>query len=301
MPCSQPSNGAASGPDPDAPEDMRVEVVDSHVHLYPEKIAGKVTSSLGAKFGNAPAFEASTEGCRAHDASCGVALSVNLPVATAPEQVEHTNAWARRVNAAEAARADGPRVLSLASLHPACEGKAAIVAQIAADGFRGIKFHPEYQKFRFNDAAMDEVWSAMAKHELVAYLHAGGERVFSPPYHSTPTEIRKLKDRFPDLEIAAAHLGGFSMWDEAEEVLCGSEVKLDLSHTFGWMDRDQILRMVIKHGTDKILFGTDAPWQDPADVLRAFLELPLDDDAQRAILHDNAAALFKLAWSLPIF
>ena len=271
-----------------------MEVIDTHVHLYPDKIAGKVTDSLGAKFGNAPAFVATVEGCRARDAFAGVSLSINLPVATTPAQVEHTNAWARAVNEAEMAREDGPRVISLASCHPDCDNGPAIVENIAANGFRGIKFHPEYQLFRFNDAKMDGVWAAMADCGLVAYLHAGGERVFKAPYHSTPTEILELKNRFPSLEIVAAHLGGFEMWDESERTLCGSNVYLDLSHTLGWMDVEQILRMIRKHGAHHVLFGTDAPWQDPATVLKAFMALPLDDASRRAILHDNAAALFHI-------
>lgn len=276
-----------------------MEVVDSHVHLYPDKLAGKVTASLGAKFGNPPAFVASVDGCRAHDATAGVAISINLPVATNPGQVAHTNAWASATNKAELARKDGPRVLSLASFHPDCENGVATIHAIAADGFRGIKFHPEYQLFRFNDAKMDGVWAAMAECGLVAYLHAGGERVFQPPYHSCPAEILELKRRFPSLKIVAAHLGGFGMWDEAEATLCGTDVYLDLSHTLGWMDSAQISRMIAKHGHRRVLFGTDAPWQDPADVLRAFMELPLDDEARRAILHDNAAALFHIPSTTP--
>ena len=273
----------------------QMKVIDAHVHLYPDKIAGKVTASLGAKFGNAPSFVATVEGCRSRDASAGVALSINLPVATAPGQVPHTNAWAHAVNESERAHPSGPSVLSLASLHPDCVDKSALVAQIAAAGFSGIKFHPEYQQFRFNDPKMEEIWAAMAECGLVAYLHAGGERVFKPPYHSTPREIADLQRRFPSLAIVAAHLGGFGMWDESEAVLCGSTVNLDLSHTFGWMDEAQILRMIRKHGANRILFGTDAPWQDPGTVLQAFLRLPLTQEEQGDILAGNAMRLFRIA------
>lgn len=41
--------------------------------------------------------------------------------------------------------------------------------KLAEDGFRGIKFHPEYQLFRLNEPKMDEVWDAMAATGLVAY------------------------------------------------------------------------------------------------------------------------------------
>lgn len=265
-----------------------MKVIDTHVHIYPDKIAGSVTVSLAAKFGNPPAFTASADCCRDHARRSGVSLSINLPVATAPAQVAHTNAWAARLNA------EGGGLVSLASLHPDCANRAALVAEIAAAGFKGIKFHPEYQKFRFNEPRMDEVWSSMSDHGLIAYLHAGGERVFEPPFRSSPSDVLELQTRFPGLKIAAAHLGGFGMWEEAESVLCGSGVYLDLSHALGWAADDQVVRIVRRHGAQRVLFGSDAPWQDPADVLARFLRLPFSDDEREDILHRTAERLFRL-------
>lgn len=263
-----------------------MKVIDSHVHVYPDKIASAVTASLSAKFGNPPAFTASPSECRAHSRKSRVAVSLNLPVATSPAQVEHMNEWAARINA------ENDIVVSLASLHPDCENRSFLVAGIAAAGFRGIKFHPEYQQFGFNDAKMDEVWEAMSAHSLVAYLHAGGERVFDPPFRSSPATVLELKRRFPSLEIVAAHLGGFGMWDESEEVLCGSDVNLDLSHALGWLDDERVTRMIRLHGADRILFGSDAPWQDPATVLERFFSLDLEEEEREKILHANAERLF---------
>ena len=277
-------------------EQIDYPVIDAHVHLYPDALAPKVTPALGAKFGNPPSFDGTVAGCRAADARSGIAASLNLPVATAAHQVAHANDfWSAHVPDAEAERLSGrPAVFSLASLHPGFEDKPAELERVKSLGFTGVKFHPEYQLFRFNDPAMDDTWAAMSELGLVAYLHAGGERVFSPPFHSTPGEIRDLHRRFPSLRIVAAHLGGFRMWDEAEEVLAGQDVYLDLSHTFFWMDDGQILRIVRKHGARRILFGTDAPWQDPGEVLGACLDMPLSCAEFRAILHDNACALFGI-------
>ena len=284
------------------PFDMKAEstldfpVIDAHVHLYPDALAPKVTPALAARFGNPPAFDGTVDGCRAADAAGGIAASLNVPVATAAHQVAHTNVWAKAINdsAREHKRSSLPRVYSLAALHPQTEDKPAVLEQIAAAGFAGVKFHPEYQLFRFNDPAMDATWETMSALGLVAFLHAGGERVFRPPFHSTPTEIRTLHRRFPRLKISAAHLGGFEMWDEAEEVLCGEDVWLDLSHTFFWMDEAQILRMIRRHGAHRVLFGTDAPWQEPGKVLRALLALPLTQDEFRRICFTTARDLFRL-------
>ena len=269
-------------------------VIDAHVHLYPDAIAPKVTPSLAGRFGNAPSFDGTVAGCAAKDASDGIAASVNLPVATKPDSVSHTNDFWSAYTSRAARACDAPAVFSVAAFHPLVKDKGAEMERVASQGFTGVKFHPEYQLFRFNDKSMDDAWAAMSEFGLVAYLHAGGERVFQPPYHSTPSEIAQLQNRFPKLKIIAAHLGGFGMWDESEATLIGTNVNLDLSHTFFWMPDEQILRMIRNHGAEKIVFGTDAPWQDPGTVLEKFLTLPLSERERKAICCDNASALLHL-------
>ena len=267
-------------------------VIDAHVHLYPDTLAPKVVPMLSERFGNAPAFDGTVVGCAANAAEAGITLSINLPVATAPDHVGHTNTfWAQY---AVKKCVDESAVISLAALHPKMPDAANEVCEIARIGFTGIKFHPEYQNFRFNDVCMNDIWAAMAESGLVAYLHAGGERVFSAPFHSSPSEILTLHQRFPKLKIATAHLGGFGMWDEVEEMLIGEDVFLDLSHTFFWMPNEQIFRMIRMHGANRILFGTDAPWQNPSNVLSEFLKLPLTDKERRAICCETASELFGM-------
>lgn len=274
--------------------DLDFPVVDAHVHLYPEKLAKKVTPALSERFGNSPAFDGTIAGCKIKSAADGIAMSINLPVATKSESVADTNRFWMEYAPSSSNGSGSPSVCSLAAFHPLVEDKGRAMEQIAAAGFTGVKFHPEYQMFRYNDKSMDEAWDAMSELGLVAYLHAGGERVFNPPYHSTPTEIATLQKRFPKLDIVAAHLGGFGMWDEVEEILAGGRVHLDLAHTFFWMPDAQILRMIRRHGAERILFGTDAPWQNPGKVLKAFLSLPLDKREQKLICHDNAARLLRI-------
>ena len=273
-------------PHPDFP------VIDAHVHLYPDALAPKVVPVLSERFGNPPAFNGTIAECRANAANAGITLSINLPVATTPDHVGHTNAyWAQY---AAKTKVDESAVTSLAALHPKTPDAANEVCEIVRMGFTGIKFHPEYQNFRFNDVCMNDIWAAMEESGLVAYLHAGGERVFSAPFHSSPSEILTLHRRFPKLKIAAAHLGGFSMWDDVERTLISENVFLDLSHTFFWMPSEQIFRMIRMHGANRILFGTDAPWQKPSNVLSEFLKLPLSENERRAICCETASELFEM-------
>jgi predicted TIM-barrel fold metal-dependent hydrolase len=263
-------------------------VFDFHVHLYPDHLATKAVGHLTHCFGNPPAFDGTVAGAKKKLSATGLCGALNLPVATKPDQVESINAWA-------AANNSGP-VFSLATVHPDTPDLPAVLAAVKAAGFKGIKLHPEYQAFTLDDPRIEPVWKACVDLGLFVFLHAGGERVFKPPYHSSPTSIAALLARHPRLALVAAHLGGFRMWDESERELIGKSLTLDLSHTLFWMPDEQIVRMVKNHGANRIVFGTDGPWQDCGKVLEAFLKLPFSEEEQRKILWENAARLLDLTY-----
>lgn len=266
---------------------MERKVFDFHVHLYPDALAPKAVPFLAQKFGNAPAFDGTVAGMENDLKTSGVSCSLNLPVATRPDQVHSINEWARASN-------KGP-VYSLATVHPDSPDIPAVMAGIKAAGFKGIKLHAEYQLFTLDDPRVQPIFKACDDLGLFLFLHAGGERVFEPPYHTSPTTIAALLTRYPHLTVVAAHLGGFHMWDESEKMLIGKKIYLDLSHCFDWVPTDaQIVRMVRNHGADRILWGTDAPWQTPKHVLARFLEQPFTAEEQAAILWNNARRLLGL-------
>lgn len=266
-------------------------VLDFHVHLYPDPLAGKAVGHLAQRFGNPPAFDGTVGGMKANLAESGILGALNLPVATKPDQVGSINFWAAATN-------QGP-VYSLATIHPDTHDIPGTLTAVKAAGFKGVKLHPEYQDFTLDDPRMTPVWETCSALGLFVFLHAGGERVFTPPFHTTPSALADLLVRYPHLIVVAAHLGGFQMWDEAEAVLIGKGLYLDLSHTLFWMPEEQLVRMVRNHGANKIIFGSDAPWQRPAEVLKAFLALPFTQTQQRKILWDNAAGLLKLSSAPP--
>ena len=263
-----------------------VKAFDFHVHLYPDALAPKVVPALAARFGNPASFDGTRAGLLALlGARCDFAGALNLPVATKPDQVVSVNNHAIATNFWP--------VLSLGSIHPDFSEPAAELRRIRDAGLRGIKLHPEYQQFTLDDPRMAPVWRACRELGLLVMLHAGGERVFAAPYRTNPASLADFLGAWPGLTVAAAHLGGFQMWDEAERHLIGRDIYLDLSHTLGFCPEGQLLRMVRAHRPDRLLFGTDAPWQDPAQILAGFLALPLPPALQSAILYENAACLLK--------
>ena len=57
------------------------------------------------------------------------------------------------------------------------------------------------------------------------------------------------------------------------------------------MDDQDFLRLARKHGTDRILFATDSPWQEQPRYVKRFQELGLSDQEYTDIMSQNALHL----------
>ena len=110
------------------------------------------------------------------------------------------------------------------------------------------------------------------------------------------TFIAQLAWRFPNLKIVAAHFGGYKLFDEAEHSLAGKNLYFDTSWPPGLnvLDSDEVVRIIHKHGCDKILFGSDCPTADPAAEIQYIDSLKLSDAEKESILGKNAARLLDL-------
>jgi predicted TIM-barrel fold metal-dependent hydrolase len=171
------------------------------------------------------------------------------------------------------------------------------VRRIRELGLHGIKMHPEYQQFRLDDARVQPLWEAARENGLPVLLHTGNDVCFPPPCNAPPCEVRRLAERWPGLTIIAGHFGGWRMWDEVERDLLGAPVWLDLAFVLEVLPPERATAMIRRHGVERVLFGTDSPWCDPARTLAIFHRLPLTPDEREKILWSNAAGLFHFPGS----
>lgn len=262
-------------------------VFDCHTHVFPDAVARAAVAAIGRAAGIVPDFDGTRDALlgRLREAGCDGAL--NCPIATKPEQVRSINNWAAAAN-------EWP-VLSLGTIHPDFPQPAAEIERIHSLGLLGLKLHPEYQTFTLDDPRLDPVWESCAGLGLPVLVHAGEDVGLPAPYRTTPAAFANLAERVPGLILIAAHLGGWRQWDEVETCLAKTPVYLDTSYVLGDLSDEQFLRIVRAHGSHRVLYGTDAPWQNPCTYLERFRALPLTDRERRWILWDNAAELFGLA------
>ena len=266
-----------------------MKIFDVHTHVYPDKIASAALAHLQEKSHHIPVFTNGTAAdLEAKAAAAGYTGMMNCPVVTNLHQMESVNAWCARLNA-------WPH-LSLGGIFPEAEDLAKAAEQVQASGLLGLKFHPEYQSFYVLEDRMKPAWEYCEANNFPVLFHAGSDIGFPGQRHSCPQDFAELSRRYPRLTIICAHLGGWRNWDEVEQYLAGSPVYLDTSFALEWMAEDpgQFERIIRKHGTDRVLFGTDSPWTRLEAGIAEINGLSLSDEDKRRIFWDNSDQLFKL-------
>ena len=264
-----------------------MKIIDFHTHYFPDKIVEKAMASLSAAGGIRPFSDGTLTGLLADMKKADIEFALNLPLATNAESVMGVNAWAAKNNKAP--------VFTLGSIHPDCPDVDAIASFISASGLRGIKMHPEYQRFGVLEKRLEKIWEACISHNLFAVVHAGADIAFKPPFMSCPEDFAELARRYPSLRMVIAHLGSWGMWDAVEKSISGKvPFSLDLAFIPGILEDRRILRIIREHGADKIIFGTDSPWRDQKEDVRRINALPLGEKEKSLIFFENAAALLGL-------
>ena len=270
-------------------------LIDFHTHVFPDGIAEKALESLKAGVRNKQGLEYQSYS----DGTCGglldsmdengVDISVAMPVVTSQRQTDSINVFAAKLNAEH-----GDRIISFAGIFPFQEDWEAKLEEIKSAGFRGIKLHPEFQKIFIDDERSVAILQKAEALDLIVMIHAGEDPGVITPVYCSPKRLAKALEGLKGGKIIAAHMGGWQCWDEVEEHLIGKNVLLDVSMSMGFLPAEQCERMIKAHGADKILFGSDSPWQKPSEVLEYLQSMDLSEEDLAKITHKNALRLLGI-------
>ena len=122
-------------------------------------------------------------------------------------------------------------------------------------------------------------------------MHTGDSRYD----FSNPNRLLPILEIYTSLTLVGAHLGGYSIWEEAAEKLNSfPNFYVDCSSSFPFIGTEKAKELIRKYGAEKVLFGTDYPMWSPKREIEAFLSLGLDENENRCILNSNAKKVFKL-------
>jgi predicted TIM-barrel fold metal-dependent hydrolase len=111
---------------------------------------------------------------------------------------------------------------------------------------------------------------------------------------SAPERVLKVIEKFPELKIIVAHMGGVLMWEEVLEKLAGKNIYLDTSDSIRIMKKELFEQFFEKHDFDKIIYGSDFPIQDPKEEIEFVKTLNISEKNKQKILSCNIKNLINL-------
>lgn len=262
---------------------MNKTIIDFHTHMFPDKIAGKTIDFLAEVCQIKPSTDGTCHGLLKSTEAAGITHSIALPAMTKPSQFDSINAFA--------AEHQQGCVISFGGIHPASDHYKEELLKIKELGMKGIKLHPDYQDMYFNDIRYKRLIDYASELGLVVVVHAGVDPKCPDDVHCTPSMAAELIDEVHPKKLVLAHLGGNELWDDVEKYLVGKDVYLDTAVVLDVIDKEQFLRIIRNHGTDKVLFGTDSPWRDQSDFVELLRSFPLTEEEQDQIFYKNAYKL----------
>ena len=258
--------------------------IDVHTHAFPDGLAGRAISSLEASAQWKAVAEGTISGLHESMDACGIDGSAICTIATKPGQVKGILTWCKQIRS--------ERIIPLPSVHPKDTDGPEWISKIADEGFVGIKLHPMFQDFAIDSPDMDDIYSAARENNLFITFHCGRDIAFGPDDdRASPARLRKILYRFVGLKIIATHMGGWRMWDEVIEHLLGRDVYLETSFSLAELGPARAAEMIRQHGPQRVLYGTDWPWQSQQKGIEAIQDLPIDESQMNSILFANGAKL----------
>jgi predicted TIM-barrel fold metal-dependent hydrolase len=204
----------------------------------------------------------------------------------------------------EGARRHSDVLIPFASIDPrrGAEGVREAEELLVAGEVRGFKFHPNVQQFDPNDAIAYPLYELIESHGSIALFHTGHSGIGAGLpggggirlRHGNPMLIDDVAVDFPEMKIIMAH-PSFPWQDEALSIaLHKPQVHIDLS---GWTPKrfpPQLVSYMRGPLRKQMLFGSDYPLITPDRWIDDFRALGVDEEVERMILKDNAAALLGL-------
>jgi predicted TIM-barrel fold metal-dependent hydrolase len=186
----------------------------------------------------------------------------------------------------------GDRLLPFASVKPGDRGAIAQLRAHAAAGARGVKLHPEVQRF-FPDApeAM-EIYAECERLGLPVVFHAGRSGI--EPERLRPYALmrryRPAVAEFPRVRFVFGHGGARDLADALPIAREHGNVWFGIS-SLGIRQIDRARQAL---GADRLIFGSDWPFYHLATTLAKILIVTKGDSAARdAMLRGSAQALLS--------
>lgn len=260
-----------------------MKIIDVHAHIFPPKISEKAVKSIGNFYEIPMTSETGTSRALIESGSrIGVEKYLVFSTATKEEQVESIN----RFIISECS--EHSEFMGLGTMFIGYENFENEIQFLKENNIQGIKLHPDFQKFAFDDERLYPIYDCLRQNNMFVLTHSGDKRY----RYSNPDKITKVAKDFPDLNIIAAHFGGWSEWEAVAEMPKLPNIYFDTSSTLALTGMENVMKILNKFDDTHFFFGTDFPMWGHEAELKRFMDLKLPDKLCEDILYNNFANFY---------
>ncbi|MDP2953488.1 MAG: amidohydrolase family protein [Chloroflexota bacterium] len=230
------------------------------------------------------------------------------------DRLARLNAWSCEV------AKENPSLSATITLDPIMGPEAMkeeVLDKARSGRVKALKLHPPIGRYYPNDERMRLAYETAAELGIPIIFHCGPHPHPDDPKqaveYSRPRHYEVLLAGYPKLTVVMAHMGmGVGpdwphlykpYFQEAMAIAKAhypnayfdlSECIAEAMGGYGMAPGD-IIALIRAIGAERVLFGSDFPWYEPATVLQGVLKLGLTEEERRLILGENAMRVFKLS------
>jgi len=264
-----------------------MKIFDAHAHIFPDRLATKAAENILDFYkvkmaditdGIGTAAQLLSQ-ARVYGVSkiliCSVALNIRA---------------VSSINDFMASKLVDKHFIPLGALHPDMETEHIKdeIARISELCLYGVKLHPDFQNFKLAGDKAHKIFDALQGFCKPILVHTGDKRMDN----SHPRYMVEIAKDYPHLQFIAAHLGGWSQWEHAEEYSSVQNVMFDTSSTLSFLDEERAREIILGLGVRRFMFGTDYPmWQYNTEIDKV-LKLGFSQAENELLFYENAAKLF---------
>lgn len=281
-------------------------IIDFHTHTFPDAIAERAIKKLGIPTRMKNYHNGTQNGLLQSMKEANVDYSILLPIATKPSQTASINENAILLNSIS----DQTGLISFGAIHPDETDVASVLKGLANANVRGIKLHPHFQDTFVDDPKYISIIKTAEYYDLCVLIHAGNDASYPNAKTASVEHLSHLLDCVNYSKIILAHMGGLGVSEEVEKRLLDRDVYFDTALSLRTIQpaegtfrdpeeqppisQDRFSHFVKVHGADRILFGTDCPWDSQKEMIQTIQSSGLSQHEVDLILGENAQKLLKL-------
>ena len=183
----------------------------------------------------------------------------------------------------------GDRLVGAAWVDPTEDNAVDIIKDAVKNhGFKAIKLHPLSHSYLPNDECVFPVAELAGELDIPLMIHTG-----HPPF-SLPWSVAQLADIYPDVDMVMIHMGhGNGMYVQSAIDMAKKYPNLYLE-TSGMPMHTKIKEAYEEVGSDRIMWGLDAPFHHPTVEMQRTIVSGLDDRQLEDVFYNNVKKLLKL-------